>query len=168
MQFNRHVNEVINVRNEVAKVMFLHLSVCPQGGGEVSGPGGACSGMGCLLPWVGAWSRGLPDLGGGVWAKWGYLLGGGGASALRVTGLGGGGVCWGPGPRRVCSGGGFPACTEVDTPQQMATVADGTHPTGMHSCFKMATEEDQFAVHIKQWQGLKKIFAFMFAFAWCE
>ena len=29
-----------------------------------------------------------------------------------------------------------PACTEAATPppQQMATAADGTHPTGMHSC----------------------------------
>ena len=29
-----------------------------------------------------------------------------------------------------------PACTEADpTPQQTATVAGGTHPTGIHSCF---------------------------------
>ena len=28
----------------------------------------------------------------------------------------------------------YPACTEADTPQQMATAADGTYPTGMHSC----------------------------------
>ena len=29
----------------------------------------------------------------------------------------------------------IPACTEADTSQQTATAADGTHPTGMHSCF---------------------------------
>ena len=35
----------------------------------------------------------------------------------------------------------IPACTEADThtpsPQQTATAVDGTHPTGMHSCFKL-------------------------------
>ena len=30
---------------------------------------------------------------------------------------------------------GFPACTEADTSPLTATAADGTHPTGMHSCF---------------------------------
>ena len=25
----------------------------------------------------------------------------------------------------------------ADTPQQTATAADGTHPTGMHSCYKI-------------------------------
>ena len=29
---------------------------------------------------------------------------------------------------------GIPACTEADTPQQMATAAGSMHPTGMHSC----------------------------------
>ena len=29
----------------------------------------------------------------------------------------------------------IPACTEADTPQQMATAAGSTHPTGMHSCY---------------------------------
>ena len=29
----------------------------------------------------------------------------------------------------------IPACTGADTPPQTATVADGTHSTGMHSCF---------------------------------
>ena len=29
----------------------------------------------------------------------------------------------------------IPPCNEADTPhQQTATAADGTHPTGMHSC----------------------------------
>ena len=30
---------------------------------------------------------------------------------------------------------GIPACTEASTPQQMATAAGSTHPTGMLSCF---------------------------------
>ena len=49
----------------------------------------------------------------------------------------GGGVGVGVGvvsrPRPV---GCIPACTEADTLQQTATAADGTHPTGMHSCWK--------------------------------
>ena len=39
--------------------------------------------------------------------------------------------------------GGLPQCTlgytpraDTPTPQQTATAADGTHPTGMHSCFQ--------------------------------
>ena len=34
-------------------------------------------------------------------------------------------------------GGCIQACTEADTPQQTATAAEGTHPTGMHSCFHL-------------------------------
>ena len=84
------VISLITVRNEVAKVMFLQVSVCPQEGG-------------CLVSW-GAWSQG------GTWS---------------------GGV---PGP----GGFGIPACTEADPPRgETATAADGTHPTGMHSCFKL-------------------------------
>ena len=37
-------------------------------------------------------------------------------------------------------GDGIPACTEADPPGETATAADGTHPTGMHSCY---TEELQ-------------------------
>ena len=119
--------------------------------------GGAWSGGG-------VWARGVPAPGGGACSR-GLVPGPGGCLIWGVSGPSGGtcsggalsrgGICsvgdWsrggsagGPGPKGVCSGG-FPECTEVDTPpQQMATVADGTHPTGMHSCFKMATEEDQF------------------------
>ena len=32
------------------------------------------------------------------------------------------------------------ACTDVDTPQQTATSAGGTHPTGMHSCFHVQAD----------------------------
>ena len=89
----------VTVRNEVGKVMFLQVSVCPRGGGAgrgcVPGPGG------CLI-------RGAVP----------------------------GGVCsWGS----VCSGGGGlvsqHALRQNPPPGEMATVADGTHPTGMHSCF---------------------------------
>ena len=45
----------VTVRNEVGKVMFLQVSVCPRGGGSWSG--GAWSGV-C------AWSWGVPDPGG--------------------------------------------------------------------------------------------------------
>ena len=38
-----------------------------------------------------------------------------------------------PGPHP--EGGSIWACTEADTPQQMATAAGGTLPTGMHSSF---------------------------------
>ena len=47
----------------------------------------------------------------------------------RPTPGGGGGF---PGPH---PGGCIPACTEVDLPPWTATDADGTHPTGMHSCY---------------------------------
>ena len=46
-----------------------------------------------------------------------------------------------PGPGGVPGPGGrvgIPGCTEADPPGEMATASDGTHPTGMHSCyFKM-------------------------------
>ena len=81
---------------------------------------------GCLVPGGqllgGAWSRGgvcsgAPGPGGGVPGP-----GGPGPGGCLVPG----GLLW---------GGGIPACTEADPPpRQMATVADGTHPTGMHSC----------------------------------
>ena len=57
-----------------------------------------------------------------------------------VGGPGPGGAWSGGGcllPRGLLPGGvvGIPACTEADTPPgEMATAADGTHPTGMHSC----------------------------------
>ena len=62
--------------------------------------------MGEAWPRRGAWSRG-GLLPGGAWSR--------GVSA--------------PGERGGCSQGG------ADLPPQTATVADFTHPTGMHSCF---------------------------------
>ena len=64
----------------------------------------------------------------GAWSQGGCLVLGG------VPGLGGGG-CMVPGgcvPGPV--GVGIPACTEAYPPGEMATAADGTHPSGMHSC----------------------------------
>ena len=46
----------------------------------------------------------------------------GGCLVLGGTWSGGGGLV------------GIPACTEADPPGETATAADGTHPTGMHSC----------------------------------
>ena len=51
----------------------------------------------------------------------------------KFRGLAGG--CLGP-------GGCIPACTEASTPQPTATAADGTHPTGMHSCYKDTITEN--------------------------
>ena len=55
---NLSASKMFTVRNEVAKVMFLHLCVCPQGGV-------------CLVP-GGAWSRGPCPGGGGVPGPEGY------------------------------------------------------------------------------------------------
>ena len=56
---------IVTVRNEVAKVMFLQVSVCPRG---VPAPRGCLVGRGgCLVLGMGkgAWSGGVPGLGGG-------------------------------------------------------------------------------------------------------
>ena len=54
---------VITVRDEVAKVMYLHVCVCPQGGGDVPGPGRVYSGGGAWCR--GSASGGVPGPGGG-------------------------------------------------------------------------------------------------------
>ena len=56
--------------------------------------------------------------GGGAWSQ-GVWSGGSAPGGYLVPG---GGV-------------GIPACTEADPPGDTATAADGTHPTGMHSCW---------------------------------
>ena len=88
----------------------------------------------------------------------GGVLSGGllrGCLVLVGSALGGAGV---PGPRGV----GIPVCTEADLPGEMATAADGTHPTGMHSCssslyayFKTANfycifNMDRLPVHLRE------------------
>ena len=80
---------IFTVRNEVAKVVFLHVSVCPRGGLPL-GILGCHPPSGADPPPV-SWSR--PPLGADPPA-----------------------------------GAGTP-------PKKTATVADGTHPTGMHSCY---------------------------------
>ena len=127
------VTSVITVRNEVAKVMFLQVSVCPQGGGGIlaclAGGIPAClAARGVLsqhalqvvsqhaLQQV---SRGVPGLG-GAWS-WGGLL-------------------WGACSRGMPTPEGCLLLGGVDEtpPKQTATVVDGMHPTGMHSCWWMA------------------------------
>ena len=74
---------IFTVRNEVAKVMFLQLSVCPQWGV-------------CLSA---SWDTHPP-------------------TRTRY-----------PPPDQAPP-------KDQASPQETATAADGTHPTGMHSCFK--------------------------------
>ena len=52
---NAKQRSFVTVRNEVAKVMFLQVSVCPQG---------RCLVRGCMVPGSGARSQGLSDPGG--------------------------------------------------------------------------------------------------------
>ena len=60
------VIDIITVRNEVAKVMFLQASVCPRGGGGClvpAGclvPGGVCSVGGGVVPGPGCVCRSPP------------------------------------------------------------------------------------------------------------
>ena len=97
---------VFTVLNEVAKVMFLHVSVILSTGG-VPAPGGRCS-----------------------WSKGGVSALGGVPGPRGVPGLGGV-----PGPRGVCSWGVVSQHALRQTPSgETATAVDGTHPTGMHSC----------------------------------
>ena len=89
--------------------MFLHVSVCPQGGWYPSmpfkSPGGGSP---------------APHPGGsvGIWP-----------GGISMPTLGGS-----PGPHQGCDGVCIPACTEADPPPPMATTTGGTHLTGMHSC----------------------------------
>ena len=144
---------VITVRNEVVKVMFLQVSVCPRGGGgDQSMPCRWYPSMPCSRSWGG----GIPACLAGFQAHiQGGSLGGSGQGRLRPTPKGEfeGDLVQGPQPRgkgevegdlakrgllpgNACSWGmdsGDPSC------HQTATVADGTHPTGMHSCILCIT-----------------------------
>ena len=92
-----HYETIFTVRNEVAKVMFLHLCVCPQGGMPGLGDGGSGRGRwpgpggGCLVP-------GGPGPG-GAWSQGRYLV-------LGVPGLRGVPALRGPGPWGVLGPGG--------------------------------------------------------------
>ena len=82
-------------------------------------PGGGVGG------WVLGGSSGPHPGGGWGSGQWGHQAHtwGGGSQAHTQGGPS-------PGP-----GGCIPACTEADTPPQMATAAGSMHPTGMHACF---------------------------------
>ena len=56
-----------------------------------------------------------------------------------MYGPGGGLIRGVPGPRGVCSRGGVVSqhALRQTPPGETATAADGTHPTGMHFCFKL-------------------------------
>ena len=78
------------------------------------GLGGAWSGRGCLLPGVGrgAWSGGC----------------------LLLEGVSAPGGTEGPGSEVSAPGRGLVRRVPGGDPPQTTTAADGTHPTGMHSC----------------------------------
>ena len=147
----------VTVRNKVAKVMFLHVSVILFTGGVCYSnmhcrwyPSMPCS-RGCLLP-GGASSWGVYF--GGMPAPWGLLPG--------VHGD----------PHR----------------KQMATVANGTHLTGMHSCyqnfllrkekkqkndttFKVIKRETLHDIRLcltRRNRGLQLIYFFVFETTWCS
>ena len=118
-------DSIITVRNEVAKVMFLQVCVCSQEGG-VPGPGE------CMVQggsW--SWGVGIPactETAGGVWSQGGGVPGPGGAWSRGCIILGG-----------LVS---QHALRQTPPPPgETTTAADGTHPTGMHSCFKCDCKE---------------------------
>ena len=104
-----------HLQTKFAKVMFLHMCVCPQGGTCSKGAGGLVAGR-VPAPW-------------GVWS-WGGLVPGG--CLLQGCLVPGGGCSRGRGCLlRVGSG---PRGLGCGDPPVTATAAGGTHPTGMHSC----------------------------------
>ena len=125
--------------------MFLHLSVSHS----VHRGGGACHpSMHCR------WNSSMPCSRGvcypSMHCRWyplqgSQLRGGGGSTPRGVCSLGvpaSGGVPV-PGGRCACSWG--RGCLLRDPLKQTATVADGTHPTGMHSCYLLSTLKDKVA-----------------------
>ena len=109
---------LITVRNEVPKVMFLHVSVILFTGGVLS-------------------QHALQVVSQHALQQGGLLLGGclfhGGSAPGGVCSWGGCLLGGGSAPGGVPAAGG-----SVEPPRkQTATVADGTHPTGMHSCLRM-------------------------------
>ena len=116
--------------------MFLHVSVilftggvqaqAQEGclpGGRCAGPRGVCPG-GCTGP--GPWECAGPGPGGVLAQAWGVSRPRPGCRGCPGPGQGGPG----PGEGDVCQH----ALKQTPPPQQTATAADGTHPTGMHSC----------------------------------
>ena len=103
--------EIFTVRNEVVKVMFLHMSVCPKWGEYL--------GRYPLGPGTPPWDQVQPP-GPGTPPDQVH------PPRTRYTPLG-------PGTPQDQV---HPPRTRY-TPQETATVADGMHPTGMHSCQSM-------------------------------
>ena len=107
-----------------AKVMFLQVCVCPRGG--LSIPACLAGGIPACLA-AGLQGVCYPSM----HCRW---------YPSMLCNRSPGGLFWGgvPVPRGVSApgGAGIPACTEATPlPQgETATAADGTHPTGMHSC----------------------------------
>ena len=99
---------VVTVHNEVAKVMFLLACVCLRGG--------------CLVP--GGLVRGVSAPG----RKW----------SCPVGGCSGGDGCSGRAEWWCLLWGGLVSQHAVRQipPGETATAADGTDPTGMHSCYQ--------------------------------
>ena len=91
---------MFTVRNEVAKVMFLQASVCPQGGGCLPQ---------CMVGYTPPRSRHPTPRSRHSWEQT---------------------PPWSRHPPEQ-------TLPEADTPPETATAADGTHPTGMHSCLLM-------------------------------
>ena len=107
----RHINYIFTVRNEVAKVMFLQASVCPRGGGCLPQ---------CMLGYHTPGSRHPP---GADPPQSRHPL------AVDTPGADT------PLPWEQTPPSRHPP--RADTPRadtEAATAADGTHPTGMHSC----------------------------------
>ena len=116
----------VTVRNEIVKVMFLHLSVILfTGGGLCQCMLGYQPPLGAGTPSLGAGTpslgAGTPSLGAGT--PWSRHPPGAGTPPRAGTPLGAGT------PKQAPPGPGTPVGAE------MATAADGTHPTGMHSCY---------------------------------
>ena len=151
-----NVMSIITIRNKVAKVMFLQVCVCPQGG-IWSGPSGGV--WGCLLLGGGVCSWGMSAP--GVCSQGGCLLWGVSAPREGVCSqrgllwvaclLWGGVSAWGCLLWGVSAPGGvfslgvsalggvcFQGCLHWGRPPpgETATAADDMHPTGMHSCYK--------------------------------
>ena len=111
-------------QTKFAKVMFLHVSVRPQGG---SGPRGSLVPGRVPAPGVSGPREGTCSR--GVWSQEG--------SGPTSGGSGPGGVLVPRGCllQRVWSRGGV-----WRPPSGTLTVAGGTHPTGMHSCSEILLE----------------------------
>ena len=108
---------------------YTCLSFCPQVGGGGGAGIPACIAGGIPVCIAGGVPACLAGLRGGIPA---CLAGVQAHTQGELRGLASG--VSRPTPRwvsRPTSRGGIPACTEADTPQQMATAAGGTHPTGI-------------------------------------